>query len=79
MFRSRIRRNGAPQVASKYTERVSIPLTKKEKENWLHAVEVSNYKNIPEMVRDIIDYVCDIMEDETRQVNIIVQLADNDE
>jgi len=66
-------------VASKYTERVSIPLTKKEKENWLHAVEVSNYKNIPEMVRDIIDYVCDIMEDETRQVNIIVQLADNDE
>lgn len=66
-------------MASKYTERVSIPLTKKEKENWLHAVEVSNYKNIPEMVRDIIDYVCDIMEDETRQVNIIVQLADNDE
>lgn len=62
-------------MASKYTERVTIPLTEKEKRNWQHAVDISEYKSIPHMVRDIVDYLCDMIEDEERELNIIVKLA----
>lgn len=65
-------------MASKYTERVTIPLTEKEKRNWQHAVDISEYRSIPHMVRDIVDFLCDVIEDETRQLDIIVKLVDSD-
>ena len=44
-------------MASKYTERITIPVTKKQKEEWKQLVEVTQYNSIAEMVRDIMEKV----------------------